>query len=152
VSLRLANILGPHLAIGPVPSFYQRLKAGQKCFCTEAMRDFLDILDFLSLMDIVLQQGAPTGIFNVSSGIGHSIREVFAAVSAHLRADASAQVVPIGDDDIAAVVLDPDRTRASFAWEAKIGFSEMISRVLCWYDRHGVSATYSHLRPVSGQR
>lgn len=32
VSLRLANITGPRLAIGPIPTFYKRLKAGQSCF------------------------------------------------------------------------------------------------------------------------
>ena len=42
VSLRLANIAGPRLAIAPIPTFYQRLKAGQKCFRTDAVRDFLD--------------------------------------------------------------------------------------------------------------
>ena len=43
VSLRLANIAGPRLAIGPIPTFYQRLKAGRACFCTDTVRDFLDM-------------------------------------------------------------------------------------------------------------
>ena len=30
VSLRLANVTGPRLAIGPIPTFYKRLKAGQE--------------------------------------------------------------------------------------------------------------------------
>ncbi|MDP4700727.1 MAG: NAD-dependent epimerase/dehydratase family protein, partial [Saprospiraceae bacterium] len=36
VSLRLANICGPRLAIGPIPTFYKRLKAGQGCFCSDS--------------------------------------------------------------------------------------------------------------------
>ena len=32
ISLRLANICGPRLAIGPIPTFYKRLKLGQDCF------------------------------------------------------------------------------------------------------------------------
>ena len=43
VSLRLANVTGPRLAIGPIPTFYKRLKAGQKCFCSRTVRDFLDM-------------------------------------------------------------------------------------------------------------
>ena len=34
VSLRLANVTGPRLAIGPIPTFYKRLQGGQACFCT----------------------------------------------------------------------------------------------------------------------
>ena len=49
ISFRLANICGPRLAIGPLPTFYQRLKEGKKCFCSEAVRDFLDMGDFLRI-------------------------------------------------------------------------------------------------------
>jgi UDP-glucose 4-epimerase len=147
-SLRLANICGPRLAVGPIPTFYQRLKAGQGCFCSDAVRDFLDIADFISLMDLILQEDAPIGIFNVSTGHGHSIKEVFDAVAAHLQiALAIAVPVPVGADDMAAVVLDPVRTTATLGWRAKVDFPETIRRVLSWYDAHGVGATYSHLKP-----
>ncbi len=153
VSLRLANICGPRLAIGPIPAFYQRLKAGQKCFCSDAVRDFLDMADFIDLMDIVLREDAPTGIFNVSTGLGHSIKEVFEEVAAHLGVDTATpvQVVPVAADDIAAVVLDPAYTFALLGWKAKVDFAETIRRVLCWYDAHGVSATFSHLKPWAAQ-
>ena len=152
VSLRLANIAGPRLAIGPIPTFYQRLKAGQNCFCTNAVRDFLDMADFADLMDLVLREDAPTGIFNVSTGTGHSVKEVFDAVAEHLRVHPTTPVpvVPVGADDIPAVVLDPTRTHSLLGWRAKVGFCETVQRVLRWYDVHGVSATHSHLKPVAG--
>src|SRR5204863_6340632 len=87
VSLRLANITGPRLAIGPIPTFYKRLKSGQECFCTDTIRDFLDISDFLALMRIMLRDDAPTGIFNVSTGEGHKIAEVFNTIAACLDVD-----------------------------------------------------------------
>ena len=67
-SFRLANVTGPRLAIGPIPTFYKRLKSGQGCFCTDAQRDFLDMSDFLAAVDLAMEDDAPTGIFNVSSG------------------------------------------------------------------------------------
>ena len=148
VSLRLANISGPRLAIGPIPTFYKRLKAGQGCFCTDAVRDFLDMADFLEIMDIVLRDDAPTGIFNVSTGEGHSIKDVFDAVAAHLGIvpDAAVPVVPCGPDDVPAVVLDPADTERVLGWRAKIGFADTIARMVRWYDAHGVSAIYSHLQ------
>ena len=59
VSLRLANVTGPRLAIGPIPTFYNRLKSGKACFCSETIRDFLDMSDFLSIMDLVLLEDVP---------------------------------------------------------------------------------------------
>src|SRR5262249_44776378 len=76
-SLRLANVTGPRLAIGPIPTFYKRLKAGQKCFCSRTVRDFVDMEDFLAIVDLAMSNDAPTGIFNVSTGTGHTVKEIF---------------------------------------------------------------------------
>lgn len=147
VSLRLANITGPRLAIGPIPTFFKRLQAGQKCFCSDTVRDFLDMSDFLALMDRVVDEDAPTGIYNVSTGEGHSIKEVFDEISDHLGVNPSepVPVVPPGADDVPAVVLDPATTIAAFGWRARIGFRETIRRQLDWYRQHGVTDVYSHL-------
>ena len=148
VSLRLANVVAPRLAIGPIPSFYRHLKAGEKCFCTNAVRDFLDIEDFFDIVDLVLADDAPTGIFNVSTGEGHTIKEVYDHVAGYLGIETSepVSVVEPGADDVPAVVLDPSRTRATLGWQAKIGFAQSLDRMLRWYDAHGVSAVYSHLK------
>ncbi len=148
-SLRLANIAGPYLAIGPIPTFYQRLKSGRACFCTPAVRDFLDISDFLAVMEIVMGDKAPIGLFNISTGEGHSIKERFDLVAAHLGNPPAepVQIQPLGGDDIPHVVLDPSQARSALGWEARIGFAETVRRMLGWYDAHGVAAIYSHLRP-----
>lgn len=147
MSLRIANVTGPRLAIGPIPTFYKRLQAGQKCFCSDAVRDFLDMSDFAAFMDLALAEGAPSGVFNVASGEGHSIKEVFDEVAAHLdrRPSEPVPVVPVGADDVPAMVLDASLTRRAFRWQAKVGFGETLRRQLDWYRSHGVSEIYSHL-------
>lgn len=146
VSLRLANVCGPRLAIGPIPTFYKRLKAGQNCFCSETIRDFLDMSDFISLMDRVLLSESPTGVFNVSTGEGRSILDVYAAVAAYLRIEApEVPIVPAGSDDVPQVVLDPTETEKAFGWRASMGFEETINRQLSWYDEFGVTDVHSHL-------
>lgn len=147
VSLRLANVTGPRLAIGPIPTFFKRLQAGQKCFCSDTVRDFLDMSDFLALMDLAVADGAPTGVFNVSTGEGHAIREVFDAVAEYLdrRPAEPVPVVPPGADDVPAVVLDASATTAAFGWRAQVGFRDAIRRQLDWYRAHGVSDVFSHL-------
>jgi UDP-glucose 4-epimerase len=147
ISLRLANVTGPRLAIGPIPTFYKRLKAQQSCFCTDAVRDFLDMADFISAVDCVMTVPEVVGVFNVSSGQGRSIREVYDAVRDHLGLgpDPSVRVVPVGADDVPELVPDPSKTTAALDWTPKIDFRSSIDRVLAWYDMHGVSDVYSHL-------
>lgn len=146
-SLRLASVVGPRLAIGPIPTFYKRLKAGQGCFCSDATRDFLDMRDFLAAVDLLMADDAPSGIFNVSSGQGRTIKDVYDAVRRHLGLppDPDVKVVPVGDDDVPSVVPDPARSRDRLGWEARVDFDEAITAMLSWYDEHGVTDVYSHL-------
>jgi UDP-glucose 4-epimerase len=147
VSLRLANVTGPRLAIGPIPTFYSRLKAGKGCFCSRTVRDFVDMDDFFAAMDIVMRDDAPTGIFNVSTGTGHTIKEIFDIVVDHLGVTLTEPVPEVdpGPDDVPAVVLDPSRTIELLGWRPHYTFRETVERTLAWYDRHGVTAIYSHL-------
>jgi UDP-glucose 4-epimerase len=147
VSIRLANVTGPRLAIGPIPTFYKRLKAGKSCFCSDAIRDFIDMEDFVALMDRVMEVPV-SGVYNVSTGEGHSIKEIFNLVVDHLgvKLDTAVPIVPPGEDDVPAVVLDPSKTIRELGWTPKYSFESTIRRTLAWYDVHGVSGTYSHLR------
>lgn len=146
ISFRLANICGPRLAIGPIPTFYKRLKAGQSCFCSDTERDFLDMSDFFRLMDLALHDDAPNGAFNVSTGEGHSIHDVFQAVADYLGiAVPDVPIMPARADDVPRVVLDPTSTEKTFGWKAKVGFFETIRNQLHWYDQVGMSDIFSHL-------
>ena len=95
-----------------------------------------------------LEPGAPQGVFNVSTGTGHTIKEIFDLVAAHVGAklDAPVPEVDAGADDVPAVVLDPTATEAAFAWRARYNFRDTVERMLAWYDTHGVTDIYSHLR------
>jgi nucleoside-diphosphate-sugar epimerase len=146
ISFRLANICGPRLAIGPIPTFYKRLKAGQNCFCSETVRDFLDMSDFVNLMDLAIQEKAPSGVFNVSTGVGNTIHDVFSVVSSYLNIEVpEVPIVPVGDDDVAEVVLDPVQTEKAFNWKANVNFEETINNQLRWYDKYGINDIFSHL-------
>ena len=147
LTLRLANVTGPRLAIGPIPTFYKRLKAGQSCFCSDTSRDFLDMSDFLAFMDIAVMPDASTGCFNVSTGEAHSIKEIFDLVSDYLHLEhIEAPIVPAAPDDVPVVTLDASETKRVFGWAAKVAFDDIIRRQLKWYDNYGVSDVFSHLR------
>lgn len=147
LSLRIANVTGPRLAIGPIPTFYKRLKAGQNCFCSDTSRDFLDMSDFLAFMDIAIQPDAPTGVYNIASGEAHSIKEIFDLVTDYLGLGSKeVPVVPPAADDVPVVSLDASETLKAFGWQARVGFAETIKRQLAWYDRYGISDVFSHLK------
>ncbi len=147
ISFRLANICGPRLSIGPIPTFYTRLKEGKNCFCSDTERDFLEMSDFLDLMDIALfNSEGITGKFNVSTGKGNSIKDVFDTVCEYLGLEVpDIPIVPAGDDDVPKVILDPTVTEKVFVWKAKHNFKTTINKQLEWYDKYGISNIYSHL-------
>ncbi|AWB67777.1 nucleotide sugar epimerase [Saccharobesus litoralis] len=147
LSLRLANICSPRLSIGPIPTFYKRLKAGQSCFCSETIRDFIDISDFLQLMDMLIAKEGENGVYNVSTGEGKTIKDVFDCVSNYLNlSNIDVPILPPGDDDIPVVVLDPSKTMEVFSWQAKVSFQDMIEKQLAWYDKYGITDIFSHLK------
>lgn len=152
LSLRIANVTGPRLAIGPIPTFYKRLKAGQKCFCSDTARDFLEMSDFLAFMDLAIQANAPTGVFNIASGEAHTIKEIFDLVCQHLGLPAQeVPIVPPAADDVPVVSLDASETARQFGWTPLIGFADTIARQLAWYDQHGVTDVFSHLKAPSSR-
>lgn len=148
VSLRLANVTGARLAIGPIPTFYKKLKAGEGCTVSTTVRDFLDMSDFISLLDTLVSNPSATGVYNVSTGKGNTILDIFNEVAKHLgMPDATPDaIVEPGPDDIASVVLDPIKTKNDIGWTAKVGFEETISKMLNWYDEFGVTDIYSHIQ------
>lgn len=154
ISLRLANVCAPRLSIGPIPTFYQRLTAGSSCFCSDTVRDFLDISDLLRLIDLLVANPVQPGAYNVSTGEGHSIKEVFDIVANHLgiTLETPVPIVPVGDDDVPSVVLDPSHTHSTLGWEAQVPFAQTVQKMLAWYDRYGVGSVHSHLRAPKEQR
>jgi UDP-glucose 4-epimerase len=146
VSLRIGSVLSQGLAIGPLPNFYRQVRNGETSRISEAVRDFLDPDDFFALLTKVLFTSRATGVFNVSTGRGHSIEEIFYLVCKHLGVDGHAEIVPISEDDVAAVVLDSAKAQEVFDWKPITPFTTSISNLLHWYDIHGVGATYSHHR------
>ena len=102
--------------------------------------------DFLRLMDLALGENAPHGIFNVSTGLGFSIYEVFCAVCEYLGIDTpEVPRLPVGDDDVSEVVLNPAETEKAFNWKATVNFKDTIHNQLKWYDQFGINDIYSHL-------
>lgn len=152
VSFRAGNVISPGLAIGPIPTFYKQLKFGEPVAVSTSVRDFLDIDDFLKALDLVMDQRAPTGNFNISSGSGTSMQQIFEVIANYLDVEAKPELVAPGIDDIPAIVLDPSHTEATLGWKARIPVADSVISCLRNYDQVGVDKIYSHLRTPGAKR
>lgn len=152
VSLRVGNVISPGLAIGPIPTFYKKLKAGEPVTVSTSVRDFLDITDFLNALDRVLDDEAPTGSFNISSGNGTSMQEIFEIVANYLGVEGEPELVAPGRDDIPEIVLDPSHTETTLGWKVNVSVTDSVVSCLQGYDRTGVGEIHSHLRAPGATR
>jgi len=147
VSLRLANICSENLAIGPIPTFYNRLKEGKDCFITDAYRDFIDFDDFYNLLFEILKRSNCSGIFNVSSGVSTHIEEIFNMIKKYLqKPDTIAPIKPILNDDVYNTTLDPSETIKFFNWKPQIELKEIMAKQFASYDQKPIKNIFSHLK------
>ena len=142
VTFRLANVVGPRNVSGPVPIFYERLKAGKQCFVTPARRDFVFVKD-LARNVVKAADGAGHGPYHFSSGKDVAIIELYDAMVAALKLN---DYRPLGEDDAPSILLDPSRTFADFGAIDFTPLSETVAEAVAYYDEFGVHGGYTHLK------
>ena len=98
------------------------------------------------MIDKILSSKTNQGVFNVSSGVGYSIKDVLKCISNYLGKPISEiKEVEIGSDDVKEVILDSAMTEKNFNWKPKVDFVSTIEKQLDWYEKNGVNLKKSHL-------
>ena len=144
VSLRLANMYGPRNLSGPVPAFYKRLSEGKPCTVVDSRRDFVYVDDMVWVS--VKAATAGDGVYHVSSGTDLPIVDIYLAVADAMGVEApEPTLVPRGPDDVATLLLDPLRTKATFGWTAQTTLAKGVEKAVAWYRKNGVTTTFTHL-------
>jgi len=148
VSFRLANAYGPRNVSGPLPTFYQRLTAGKKCFVMDTRRDFIYIDDLVDLVLMALDGRGESGIYHASSGSDYSIKELFDLTvdALGITLDEPVEERPRGADDAYTILIDPSKTVATYGWRPETVLSQGVPRTVSWYTDRGVGETYTHLK------
>lgn len=99
-----------------------------------AIRDYIYIDDLVDLM-VKACRSEQTGIFNAGSGDGASVLDIIREVSSALSIDAMVRYGPGRAFDVARIVLDVERSRATFGWSPVTGLREGIrATVNSWKD------------------
>lgn len=147
VVFRLANVIGDRCASGPLPIFYQRLKAGKPCFVTRSRRDFVYVGDLVRASVMALD-GVGQGAYHFSSGSDFPIRDLFDAVVSALAIDPAPEpeVRDLGPDDAPSILLDPSRTVADFGDIEFTPLAETVAHAVAYYEKYGTEGEFTHLR------
>lgn len=145
VSFRLANCYGKRNLSGPIPTFYNRLSKGQKCFVVNTRRDFVFVED---LCDIVMKAiyGTGYGYYHISTGKDYSIKEIYDLISKEMGLeDVKAEERERGKDDVETILLDPSRTTREFKLVPSTPLAKGIKKAIEWYKSNAIKKTYTHL-------
>jgi UDP-glucose 4-epimerase len=148
ISFRLANAYGPRNLSGPLPTFFQRLSTGKKCFVMNTRRDFVFIDDLVDVVVKAVDGMGEGGFYHVSSGRDYSIKELFDATIAAMKItlDAPVEERERNPDDVFSILLDPSRTQEQFDWSTKTALVDGVAKAIGYYETHGIEATFTHLR------
>ena len=147
VVFRLANVIGDRCVSGPLPIFYERLKAGKKCFVTPARRDFVFVEDLVSVV-VQAVDGVGRGAYHFSSGSDVAIRELYDAIAQQIGIEPipEPEVRPLSEDDAPSILLDPTRTYEDFGQPQFTDLQGIARAAIEYYEEFGVQGGFTHLK------
>ena len=147
VTFRLANIVGPRNLSGPLPIFYKRIRAGEKCVIANTKRDFIDVRN---LATVVLQaiDGRGNGAYHFSSGKDVQIIDLYKKVVAAMKLDFEPefdfQENTAGGPP--SILLDPTSTYSDFDMPTLNSIEETVLGAISYYEKFGVTREITHLK------
>lgn len=145
LTFRLSNIYGPRNLSGPIPTFYKRLSAYEKCTVVDTVRDMVYIDDLVRAVMSAVGKPDVSGTVDICSGRAHRIIDLFYAVARELGHGDHPEELDAPEGDVKQMALDPTRAAMDLNWTATTDLADGVREAVAWYDNHGVTDTYTHL-------
>lgn len=124
--LRYANVYGPrqnpHGEAGVISIFAERMTKGEEAFVFgdgEQMRDFVYVSDVVAANLAVIAADA-NGTFNIGTGYGTSINEIYDAVAKATGYPPPRQHLPAKAGEVYRIILDVNRAHTKLGWQATV--------------------------------
>ncbi len=144
VRLRPFNHIGPRQNDRFVASDFARqiaqIEAGEQepvihVGNLEASRDFTDVRDMVRAYLLALERGLPGEVYNVGSGLAHSIRELLDYYLSQTDAPIQVQADPSRSrpSDTPITVCDSTKFRRQTGWEPEIPFEQTLRDTLDYW-------------------
>lgn len=144
VSLRYANVYGPrqdpHGEAGVVAIFTERLLRGEPCVINgdgRYVRDYVYVEDVARANVLALERGAAGGAYNIGTGTGTDVNELFARLRELTDPAAEPQYGPPRPGDLRSNRLDASKARTELGWTADVDLDEGLRRTVAWYRARG---------------
>ena len=116
---------------------FARIKAGKRepvvsLGNLDSVRDLSDVRDVVRGYYLALQNGRPGEAYNLGSGRGFSVKELFELVSGEAGVEAKLVTEPtrVRATDIPYLVADVNKAREELGWEAKIPLKQTIQDMI----------------------
>jgi GDP-4-dehydro-6-deoxy-D-mannose reductase len=122
-----------------VAAFAKRLRAAKRMGLSkvktgnlEPVRDLLDVRDVADAYLAMLERGKPGETYNVASGVGRSLQEVFDSLAEKVGVQANAEPdsTLVRTADIPHLVGDATRLRHQTGWAPRISFDQTLQDLL----------------------
>ena len=122
-----------------IPAFAYRLREARRTGATrvttgnlEPVRDYLDVRDVVAAYVGLLDQGRPGEIYNVASGVGWSLRDIFQRLARLIgvSADPVADPALVRSGDVMHLVGDATRLQARTGWAPRVPFDQTLQDVV----------------------
>lgn len=140
--LRPSNVYGEgqhlHIGQGIIGVLADRALRGEELEVWgtgESLRDYLYVEDFVAAVTRLIGYAGPRRVFNVSSGRGHSVRDIIAVLQRQLGSLPEITYAPARSFDVPVNVLDSSLLRAETDWEPRVPLEEGVARVVRWVER-----------------
>ena len=138
VSLRLSNPFGerqsPHRALGALTVFLHRTLKRQSVEVWgdgSVTRDFIYVGDVASAVHLATVNPI-SGIFNVGTGVGLSLRDILAEISKVVGIEPSVQWLAARSFDVPRIVLDATKLKKETNWRCQTSVRDGIAITADW--------------------
>jgi UDP-glucose 4-epimerase len=138
--LRYPNVYGPrqdpHGEAGVVAIFTGQMLAGEQVVINgdgEQVRDFVYVSDVARASRLALTAPATHGIFNLGSGTGTSVNQVFAALKQITGYARSAEFGPAKVGETRQIYLDGSLAHAELGWQAGITLEQGLAETVAYF-------------------
>ncbi|MDQ7841953.1 MAG: NAD-dependent epimerase/dehydratase family protein [bacterium] len=136
VSLRLANIYGPRQdpagEAGVVAIFSHRMLTGQQPVIFgdgRCVRDYVYVADVVEAVMVSVGH-AGHGSYNIGTGRGTTVNELYSALARLCNFDRPATYGPPRPGDLRYSVLDPSRSERELGWSSRFSLEEGLAQTV----------------------
>jgi UDP-glucose 4-epimerase len=97
-----------------------------------AVRDYVYVGDVARAFCLAATHASRTGVFNVGSGVGHSVNDLLAAIEVLLGRAVSRRYSEGRAFDVPVNVLDIGTAKTVLGWQPQVTFADGLERTLRW--------------------